>query len=218
MFRTPVPKTDYHIVLDLDETAVHTYMDEDDEKLSGKIKEKIKENPDLIFNMFYFELNDFGERRGTGTTQKVYACKRPFLKDFLVFCFRFFKSVNVWSAGEERYVHHICKKIFHGNRLPLPKTIFTRNDCTKSPNGMIKPLSDMYKIRRDMNSSNTMILDDNPTSYSRNKDNGLRILPFEPHIDWLNEKFDDKCLNDVTEWIQLNLRGTDVRKVSKKLY
>ena len=82
-----IPKkslTDKAIILDLDETCIHTA--EDDKSMN----KSICDNPNLDGDVYTLTL-DAGKLKMWGT-------KRPHLDEFLLFCFSYFKHVCVWSA------------------------------------------------------------------------------------------------------------------------
>src|SRR5690606_28748403 len=52
--------------------------------------------------------------------------KRPYLQQFLSFCFTHFDAVIFWSAGTRDYVHCILDKILDAHQVPL--LVLTRED------------------------------------------------------------------------------------------
>ena len=126
------------LVLDIDETLVHTF---DSFSLLKQLRIfSDPANTDLRIRTYTLRLeneqNDHFE---------LFGVTRPYVEDFLSFCFKYFQSVIVWSAGQKTYVHDICKFLFRN--LRQPDLIWTRNDCiiTTDSNGEIinveKPLA-----------------------------------------------------------------------------
>lgn len=168
-----VPKeslTDMSIVLDIDETLVHT--EEDMETFDAELKS----DPILVEDLYDVHL-DQGEYRMWGT-------KRPHLDEFLLFCFSYFKNVCVWSAGHTDYVHAIVRKIFSSFREP--DVIYTFDDCTETDEGYwIKPLQKFFddpKVKKKgILKEKTFIIDDRDYTFERNKENGIMIPEYAPN-------------------------------------
>jgi len=105
-------------------------------------------------------------------TEEYYVRKRPGLDIFLKYCFDNFKTVSVWSAGEDNYVKQIVSNIF-GNRNP--HILWSRNTTeTFNKHVCVKPLKKVFINYPEMNHTNTLILDDNPTTAVFNKLNWIR--------------------------------------------
>jgi len=166
-----IPKksiTDKAIILDLDETCVHTAEEKE------KMTKTILNNPNLDGDIYTLELDD-GDFKAWGT-------KRPHLDEFLLFCFTYFKHVCVWSAGQKDYVHAIVDIIFEQFRDPY--IVFTFDDCVQNEEGdWIKPLSKFFehpKAKGLITPENTLIIDDRDYTFERNKGNGVLIPPYAP--------------------------------------
>jgi len=203
-----VPKqsiTDKTIVLDIDETLVHT-----EEEIKELEEMKVLSYPTLAGETYFLTL-DNGDTRMWGT-------KRPHLDEFLLFCFTYFDNVCIWSAGQYDYVHAIVNKLFAGFRLP--DIIMTFDDCVQSNDGdWVKPLEKFYKhpkAKGKIFPESTFIVDDKPYSFENNKDNGILIPPYSPeNINELREE--ENNLNRLRGWfIQPQVRfEKDVRTLNK---
>ena len=107
----------HNIVLDIDATLVHTHGDIEEFKMldvyndSTKLKYRRK-----LYNM---KLYDVGLFPGTGSVTKLAGIYRPYLKEFLDFCFEYFDNVVIWSAGKKKYVEKMCQIMFPLENKPL---------------------------------------------------------------------------------------------------
>lgn len=81
--KTEETKTMSTIILDLDHTLIHS----------------VKPDKDMIEN------HDFTITLSGDNKYNLY--KRPFLHEFIEFCFKYFEKVIIWSAGTEDYVDMI---------------------------------------------------------------------------------------------------------------
>ncbi len=87
----------HYLILDLDHTLIHALeMEHWQEK--GYVQGD-------------FEIN-------IGNHQYM-VYKRPYLDEFLEFCFKKYKHVIIWSAGTEDYVHQILHNILKREQEPL---------------------------------------------------------------------------------------------------
>jgi TFIIF-interacting CTD phosphatase-like protein len=205
-----VPKrslTDMTIVLDIDETLVHT------EEEMETFDAELKSDPILVDDLYDIHL-DHGEYKMWGT-------KRPHLDEFLLFCFSYFKNVCIWSAGKSDYVHAIVKKIFAPFREP--DIIYTFDECVQTDEGYwIKPLETFFKDTKvkklEINRNNTFIVDDRDYTFQKNKINGIQIPEYAPeNKDHLQNEDDSlmklKCwfmkqfMNDKSNVEEINKEG-----------
>ena len=133
------------LVLDLDETLIHSafesFKPKDDITLTMKLKEE-----DIT----------------------IHVLKRPYLDEFLNIVTQKYEVV-IFTASISDYANPLLdqldpyKKISH--RL-------FREHCTKSDNGLF--IKDLNRLGRDL--KDVIIIDNNPVSFTFNKDNGLPIL------------------------------------------
>lgn len=165
--------------------------------------------------------------------EKIIGIKfRPHLKDFLNFLFKNFKSVNIWSAGGEKYV----MKVIEFLKYFLPKgkefgTIFTQKNCEYVFNYpkkgfyqgrnfqyqtiRVKNLSKMYEVNKNMNKFNTMIVDDTEDTFRNNYGNAIHITPFfgKEEEEGGGEKEKDNRLLKVAEKLyEIKFKKLDFRK------
>lgn len=206
--------TDKCIILDLDETLVSTQEDVASLEQLG-----ILSNPrlmDIRRKTYLFELDDVGAKRGKGVTTAFWGVYRPYLREFLSFCFSYFKIVAVWSAGKKGYVETIVDDIFRDIRPP--HIIFTYDDIERNGEILCKPITkiaakiqEMYgttpwrpwsSSHSPMTLSNTFALDDRETTFNFfNPDNGVVIPPYDPKPNLESLREGDTRLLELTTWL-----------------
>jgi hypothetical protein len=205
-----MPKTNKTIVLDLDSTLLHTC---DDMEIWDKLE--IYTNPKnakLRSRVYFFELIDVTEKVGSGSKTILWGVLRPHVYTFLRFCFDYFENVIVWSAGQKKYVHAICDFLFQEFEKQ-PTIIFTYEDCEIGSNYIHKPLVKFPQIP-----VHTIVtLDDNVTTFSKNKGNGLLIPPYEPEFNYNGIMEDERSLLNVMYWLTSPevMNASDIRVPSK---
>jgi hypothetical protein len=204
-----------HIILDLDESLVHSF--EGTASLGA--------------------LGLFGSPRHVALRRRIYVLKddiwgitRPHLDSFVEACFSHFATVTVWSAGEESYVHEVVKRVFRN--LPKPDLVMTRNDCVDIATGdyplYAKPLriAREYQdalLRRDavMTEANTLILEDRYSAVlPEDRLNALFVPPYEPEARLPAFLRDDPALETLAGWFKTAVfRDTpDVRQIPRPVF
>ena len=203
-------KTNKTIVLDLDSTLLHTC---DDMEIWDKLEVYTNpKNAKLRSRVYFFELIDVTEKTGSGSKTVLWGVLRPHVYTFLRFCFDYFENIIVWSAGQKKYVHAICDFLFQEFEKQ-PTIIFTYEDCEIGSNYIHKPLVKFPQIP-----VHTIVtLDDNVTTFSKNKGNGLLIPPYEPEFDYNGIMEDDRHLLNVMYWLTSPevMNANDIRIPSK---
>lgn len=214
--------TNKNIILDLDETCLHSFQNIDLLHQSGILTDPraIK----LRKRIYILNINDlYG--RGDGKVTQIWGIMRPGLRKFLKFCFNYFNIVTVWSAGIPKYVHAAVNSIFKG--LPKPNVIFSRPDClNEAPKGsrdliLSKPIEKMInynsKLKELMNLSNTFIVDDRIDYVKFNFNNGIIIPPYNPSPTIESFKLKDYALIKIIIWLlrQDTMNAQDVRFIKK---
>lgn len=207
-------QTNKAIVLDLDETLVHSFTDIKRyhelglNKLSG-----------LTPRTYSMHMRDVVTPRGQGTITPMWGIIRPHVKEFILFCFSYFKVVIVWSAGKYGYVHDIVKILFVD--MPQPHAILTRDDCTKLDGNYDKNLNKLFNCQdlgKYVRPTNTLIIDDRLVSFSTCPNNGVLIPPYSPKPRISNMKSDDITLLQLRAWFLQDAvkESGDVRYLTKK--
>ena len=205
------PLTKRCIILDLDETLVHSSEDYRTFKQLRPFN-----NPallDLRRRMYNFSLIGYDK------APTVWGVTRPYVQDFLIFCFSYFTKVCVWSAGSPEYVKKIVEHIFPPGYEP--HAVYSRNQCHYAQNGeLFKPIHKMTEqegwedvLRLD----NTLFIDDRPQAFYKNPKNGIVIPVYEPEDEIASFTQDDHCLVDIMQWLVLPevLEAEDVRLLDK---
>jgi TFIIF-interacting CTD phosphatase-like protein len=201
--------TPFTLVLDIDETLVRTFDDLDDLK-SSKIFRSSSFYP--VRSQLYLLSFDDDE-----DDEKLWGIKRPYLNEFLEFAFTYFKNVVVWSAGQEDYVHEMCKHIF--KNFPCPDLIMTRKHCdyNEKDNSLFKPLTKLYQLLPDANQSYTIMIDDRDDVMSKNLNNGIVIPPYTPSLQNLSSIQKDDNLLKLINWFssQHIMTSQDLQNLNK---
>ena len=146
---------------------------------------------------------------------------RPYVREFLIHCFNYFKIVIVWSAGRKNYVHTIVDQLFAG--LRRPHVIFTYDDLEKLHNGtLIKPLNKLIEkvpgLNRYMSLENTFIIDDRTSVFQEpNPGNGIEIPAYKPAFNVKGLRTEDEALLHLIQWFNHPevVSSPDVRALDK---
>jgi hypothetical protein len=161
-----------------------------------------------------------GDKDGSGDHATMWGIERPYLREFLRFCFSYFDIVAVWSAGIYKYVHEIVRHIFKD--IGEPHVIFTRNDCKVEADGnLTKPISKMIskidELNKFMSPMNTFIVDDRFDTFKYNYDNGILIPPYHPRCTIKGLRGSDSALPRFMTWMLKNevQQSVDVRSLDK---
>jgi TFIIF-interacting CTD phosphatase-like protein len=209
--------TDKCIVLDLDETLVHTC-----EEYYYLERLGILTNPyllDIRKRIYRFSDYDMVTRRGEGVKSTIWGIMRPGLEDFLKFCINYFNVVCIWSAGHTKYVDGVCNWIFRDTQGP--HKIYTQPDCLNTKGYHEKPLWKMISdpdLTDVMNLENTFIVDDKQYTYENyNPDNAILIPPYKPDISIEGFRKDDQSLRLLMKWFMTPevIESTDIQKLDK---
>lgn len=135
-----------YIVLDLDETLVHTFTGPGGYDIA-------KKQPHLQDRLFSIKLDgDF-----------LWGLVRPYARDLIINLQKYYE-VGVWSAGTRDYVLEIVKILFPPEKPPV--FIWSREYCEpmfseqKSDPINKKPLTKLYLTFPQMDRTNTLIIDD----------------------------------------------------------
>ncbi len=211
--------TDKCIVLDLDETLVHTCNNFE------TLKElKIMDDPDLMDlkqRSYVITMDDVVTKKGTGVKTTMWGIVRPHVKEFLISCFAYFKVVIVWSAGKRKYVDAIVDFLFKD--IKRPHVVYSYDECERTNNGLLtKPLMKLIKnepgLSKYMSLNNSLIIDDRDTVYNNdNPYNGIQIPPYRPAFNIHSLRSDDIRLKQLMTWLFKPevMESEDVRTLDK---
>jgi NLI interacting factor-like phosphatase len=208
--------TDQCIVLDMDETLIHSFVD-----LTESEEVEANQYSHLFPRMYTVGIRDVFEAKGSGIVDSILAVERPFLHQFLKYCSKRFAKVYIWSAGQYDYVNKHIRKLSKNASF---HNVYTFDDCavekTKKDEIYHKPLE---KIGLDP--AKTFIVDDRVTAYLHNPANGINIPEYSPTIDALRlENTDpnscDNCLVKLMSYFNQPAvrQATDVRLLYKNIF
>lgn len=193
--------TPFTIVLDLDETLVHTFEE--------PMEPWFKRNgiSDDCYERLY-ELSD------TGNTP-TYGLLRPQVRQFLIFCFAYFRHVIIWSAGIHDYVHEIAEILTQD--IADPHLILSREHChnsTPDEPEYTKPLSKLLDYP-GLRIEEIIVLDDRESTFCYNPKNAIHIPTYAPNTE--NLEILDRALSDIYRWFMRPevIRARDVRSLNK---
>jgi len=216
------PLTDKCIVLDLDETLVHSHSQGNIDLLKELNLITDPQNMDLRDRIYKITMDDVVYKRGTGEKTEMWGIIRPGVRQFLIDCFNYFKIVIVWSAGRKNYVHAIVDKLFEN--LKRPHIIYSFDDLEKLPDGtLIKPLNKLIQtvsgLDKYMSLENSFILDDRESVFKEpNPYNGIEIPPYKPNFNLNSLRInDDDKLKQLMNWLHTPevINSKDVRRLDK---
>lgn len=137
--------------------------------------------------MLHIVLDMDGTLIGTDNLQKI--IPRPYLEEFLLFCFKNFESVSIWTAANEEWYNEVYENVFKSILLKYDlnfRFVWFNDKCTLRRRQIfysyneyyIKRLKKVWNKYKDMNKDNTIIVDDNILSYMDNYGNGMKIKSF----------------------------------------
>ena len=195
-----------NIILDLDETLVHTLGVKLPTGKEGR--SLIDKYQDKLYIVESVTLNNSNKIKN----ERLWGITRPKLNEFMSFCFDTFEYVIIWSAGTERYVKDIVNRVLCDSQCP--HYVFTREDCYTDDDGYLKKPIKYLKSNNpeltDLNLENTLIVDDRDDNFDYEPHNGIKIPEFSP------EKI-DSALEDLMVWFKSSdfVNSTDVRELDK---
>jgi len=187
--------TNHCIVLDLDETLVHSSTE------MNKFKElNLTNDPkisDIKQRSYLISLNDKNQKF------ELWGITRPHLKEFLNFCFSYFRIVAVWSAGKAKYVEAIVDLIFRD--IQPPHVVYNYDHCDFNDKNQIqKPLLKMISnepgLSNYMSLDNTFAIDDRRHTFLVNPSNGVLIPEYDPQPSINHLRSDESSLLQLMMW------------------
>lgn len=206
------------IVLDLDETLVHS-----NESVPKLQELGIMRDPslqDLRNRVYEISMDDVVYKKGQGIKTEMWGIVRPHVREFLIFCFSYFKVVAVWSAGKKKYVDAIVDFLFKDIRRP--HVIYARDQCERTTDNVLtKPLEKMMKqemgLNKYMGLENVFMLDDRDSVCIPNPYNGIQIPAYAPDFNIRSLRSDDIRLKQLMTWLLQPevMNSHDVRDLDK---
>jgi len=209
------------IILDIDETLVHTFSPDETEEF---LKLEPFTNP-LLFSIrnrvYNTILYDVGEPAGSGDRWNMYGIKRPYLNEFLTYCFKRFENVIIWSAGKKEYVDHLAG-VMTDFLDEDAKFVLNFDHVRHGEEDYDKPIDfikEFYQDIKNVNLNNTFIVDDKSSNFHvPNPFNGILIPAYNPTltINGLLQK-DTMLLKLMDFFKQPHVCSTsDIRKIDKQ--
>ena len=150
------------LILDLDETLVHSSF------------------KPIIYNNTFYPPDIFLSINFNGKIHRVYVLIRPFLSEFLKEMDKIF-NIIIFTASVKEYANPLLDIL---DKEKIIKKRFFREHCVFNSGKYIKKLENINQNLKD-----TILVDNNPISYSLNKKNGLPIKS------WHYEQNDKELLN-----------------------
>ena len=208
------PLTKFTLVLDLDSTLLFTW--EEGHKFDGPATFRDPAYISLRQRFYRLELENL-IGRGDGTKHSYWGITRPYLDEFLAFASDYFTNIVICTAGVEAYADAVSDILFRD--LPYPCAVFSRDDL-ETHNGLLrKPLRVLIpRVGRGMDPTNTLVLDDNETTFLFNPDNGVLIPRYEPDSTHAAMSTPDIALLQFKTWLLRPevMASNDVRTLDKK--
>jgi hypothetical protein len=165
------------IVLDIDETLVHTDTD-----INRAIELDIFSDPVLRSRAYFTDLTDVACSKGEGQKSLMWGVTRPRIKEFIDFCFSYFRVVGIWSAGKKDYVTSMVEILFRDSQPP--HFVYTYDDLYFTESGdYFKPLDKLFKettIGNYVLPGNVFMIDDRRDVCSYNIDNAIIVPEYAP--------------------------------------
>lgn len=140
-------------------------------------------------------------------------CTRPYLTEFLSFCFDHFESVNIWTAASQEWWIYCFNKYIR-KCLPPAKNfhrVWFGDKCKRD--GMcnrFKPLTKFYKRKWGMTRQNTVIVDNDPINYLYDQGNAIPIDTY------LGSSQDDALLKLQNQLVAKNYYGLHIESEESK--
>ena len=230
--------TEKAIVFDMDELHLHTCDESEYTELLNHDKAfQCPETVGLRNSLFRLDFPDIEYEEEV----KMWGVVRPRLYEFLDFCFKHFRVVVVWSAGQHGYVHEAISQVW--GKYHSPHIIFTARNCeyqclecssygTKYDDEckcggelrMVKPLEKFWnhpKWGKYMSPENTVIIDDRNSVFRKcNPRNGIQLPKFEPEVSVEGICKDDDTFERLMDFFRSEkfVDAEDVRKINLQIF
>ncbi len=131
----------------------------------------------------------------------MWGTRRPFHKEFLNACLKYFDIVGVWSAGSAPYVKEIVEEVFEQR----PYFVWSKNDCTVGflEEGYLrvrqKPLSKLFEEYPMIDPNRTLIFDDVESVCEQDSLLHVHVPPWHGDLETLY--LEDTHLQSLSKWI-----------------
>lgn len=217
--------TDKCISLDIDNTLLYS-SDETKNVVENKQtwvqRLNVYRNPKLLGirnRVYHVRIIDVLTPHGAGELSEMSGILRDDVREFMAFCFHYFRIVNIWSAGKKKYVHEMVK-ILCADLPQQPNLIFSWDQCKITGTDLHKPLEFMFLIpglENLMSHSNTFALDDRKSTADPNPENLILIPEYAPDFTVASLTKTDNALRQVMHWLMRPevMNCTDIRTLDK---
>lgn len=228
-------RTNNCIVLDLDHCCLCT-MDNPDDYYHFTNHHLVKKDTNLQERIYTIYLNNHSRLKdGLFVSRKEYlknreeihdevdnflwGIKRPYLDEFIDFCFEHFERVIVWSAGKRDYVHCIVNTLFEKRR---PHYVWTYDDIYFDHHGdVVKSLDKLVKEIDDphITMDNIIVVDDTDTTFSENPHNAIHIPAYRPGPKYTDAVYDDDSLLRIMKFFSRTGNIRNIKNINfKKIF
>ena len=152
------------------------------------------------------------ERQEDFTVGQYFVYKRPFLGEFIQFCFENFE-VAIWTSSTHNYATKIVEEIFP-NPTEL-KFFWSRLRCTISFDEEEREHfheKKMAKVRRrGYDLTKVMVVDDSPEKWRNSYGNLVRVKPYFGDVN-------DNELKKLIIYLERLKTAENIRKIEKRLW
>ena len=195
------------ILLDLDETIIHSLSPGEVKRLNKHQKTEYKKLTKHLMDDDYYTV-----------------LERPGLQPFLDFLFENF-NVSVWTAASKDYALFIIDEIIlqGKNERKLDYILFSYHcKIAKKAEGGMKNLKMLDKLYSDSMYETLIILDDHPKVYKTQPKNCIAMKPFE--LSETQREMDDFLTSRITPALKQILEDSrnsieiDIVRIHRKLY
>ena len=193
-----------NIILDLDETLIHTWDKCDDIR-------KLNTNKYLPIRHRMFKID----------SMDYIGSFREHAEKFLDYCFKRFNYVIIWTAGTEDYAAEINNVLFKFLNNTPDLTLDKNHIKMYNDNSYSKPITKIAKkfpeLKNGLFLENTFIVDNMIQNFKENPHNGIQIPPYEvKNLDDILY-LEDNALKTLMKWFELEKtkRSLDIRKLDK---
>lgn len=218
-----MPLTDKCIILDLDETLVHSIVLDSTKPEDINYVASLRSIKSYRLKSKIYDFDITGcDAIGSPEKSEVVGTIRPGLDDFLKFCFDYFSVVAIWSAGVKEYVVPTTNYIFRN--IGSPHVIYAYTDCidphTPKQRKPIEKMAMIPELNGLMNLRNTILLDNDRNNGLTEPHNTIVIPDYAPEpTDIGLLKFDDS-LGRITNWFLSPevMKTNDIREIRKDIF
>jgi hypothetical protein len=103
---------------------------------------------------------------------------RPGLKEFMEFVFDEFETVIIWTAASPAWFYRMYREILKPNMPKGKEFHYVKTRDFNVPYVPLKPLTEIYELFQQYNSTNTIVVDDNRFTFESNRENAVHVCSF----------------------------------------